>query len=548
MTNDSKVDSTIADSSKTDCSVVDLPEKANASEQNGGFNRKQSGALVYCAFVAGLCSIVYELLIATTVSYFLGDSVTYFSVTIGLYMAAMGAGSYCSKFINKDLISRFVKVEIALALVGGLSIPLLYLSYTLETVFIPTYVTLTLLIGFFVGLEIPFLTRLMESFQNLKANIANILSFDYVGALIATLAFPFFLLPTLGNYLSSLVLGLINLSIVFVLFRYFKQDIGAAITPLKKLLVLAFVILTTAIVFAKQALEHWDQSLFNGRIIHSEQTRYQKIVLTRQNEDIRMYLNGNIQFSSVDEHRYHEALVMYPMAYAARPIKRVLLLGAGDGLAIKQLLKFQHIEEIILVDLDERVVELAKSNPYLTDLNMDALNDARVTTIQSDAFSYLRQNQLKQKTVRFDLIISDLPDPNTISLARLYSKQFYRVLNQNLHHDGLFVTQATSPFYSTKAFWSIVNTVAAAEFDYVLPYHADVPSFGDWGFVLAAKHSKAVLSEPAQLANSQYLNQKLLSAMQVFASDQMYAQAKVNRLDKPALLDYYLEGWRTYGY
>lgn len=546
------------DRSDSDISNTDIPNtdisdtnvRSNAPEK---FDKKQSGALVYCAFVAGLCSIVYELLIATTVSYFLGDSVTYFSVTIGLYMAAMGAGSYCSKFINKDLISRFVKVEIALALVGGLSIPLLYLSYTLETVFIPTYVTLTLLVGFFVGLEIPFLTRLMESFQNLKANIANILSFDYVGALIATLAFPFFLLPTLGNYLSSLVLGLINLSIVFVLFRYFKQDLGEAIKPLRKLLVIAFVILTVAIIFAQQALEHWDQSLFNGRVIHSEQTRYQKIVLTRQNEDIRMYLNGNIQFSSVDEHRYHEALVLYPMAYAAKPIKRVLLLGAGDGLAIKQLLKFQHIEEVVLVDLDERVVELAKTNPYLAEMNANAFDDKRVEVVQSDAFSYLKQNQLKQKQLKqkeslFDLIISDLPDPNTISLARLYSKQFYRVLNQNLHRDGLFVTQATSPFYSTKAFWSIVNTVAAAEFEYVLPYHADVPSFGDWGFVLAAKHSNAVLSQPSQLADSQYLNQKLLGAMQIFASDQMYAQAKVNRLDQPALLDYYLEGWRTYGY
>lgn len=519
-------------------------ENQQLNQEQGNNNKnKQSAALVYSAFVAGLCSIVYELLIATTVSYFLGDSVTFFSVTIGLYMAAMGAGSYCSKYINNNLISRFVKVEIALAMVGGLSIPLLYFSYSLEVFFIPTYVLLTLLVGFFVGLEIPFLTRLMESFQNLKSNIANILSFDYVGALIATLAFPFFLLPIFGNYLSSLILGMINLSIVFVLFRFFKDELKPVIRRLKALLLLAFSILLIAIVFSKQALEHWDQSLYNARIVHSEQTRYQKIIITRQNDDVRLYLNGNIQFSSVDEHRYHESLVLFPMAYAAEPIKRVLLLGAGDGLAIKQLLKFEEISEIVLVDLDERVVELAQTNPHLKDLNSGSLDHDKVTTIQSDAFSFLKDNEQP-----FDLIINDLPDPNTISLARLYSKQFYRVLNQNLSPDGVFVTQATSPFYSTKAFWSIVNTIDAAGFDYVLPYHADVPSFGDWGFVMAAKTPEAILQEANPLADSRFLHQAMLLSMQTFGKDQLYPQAEVNRLDQPALLNYYLEGWRTYGY
>ena len=189
---------------------------------------KQSRALVYAAFVAGLCSIVYELLIATTVSYFLGDSVTYFSVTIGLYMAAMGAGSYSSKFIGDKLVSRFLGLEVALAAVGGLSIPLLYFAYSAGDIFLPTYAILTLAVGFLIGLEIPFLTRLMESFQTLKSNIANILSFDYVGALVATLAFPFFLLPVFGAYQSSLILGLVNLSIVLVVGRFFKRELKSA--------------------------------------------------------------------------------------------------------------------------------------------------------------------------------------------------------------------------------------------------------------------------------------------------------------------------------
>lgn len=506
-------------------------------------NKTKSAALVYAAFVAGLCSIVYELLIATTVSYFLGDSVTYFSVTIGLYMAAMGAGSYCSKFVNEQLISRFIKIEITLALVGGLSIPILYLSYMLEAIFMPTYVVLTLMVGFLIGLEIPFLTRLMESFQNLKANIANILSFDYIGALLATLAFPFFLLPTFGNYLSSLILGLVNLSIVFVLFRYFGDELSAAKKSLRLFLVFAFLVIFAGIVFSQVALERWDQSLYNARIVHAEQTRYQKIILTRHNDDVRMYLNGNIQFSSIDEHRYHESLVLFPMAFKSAPIERVLLLGAGDGLAIKQLLKYPDIKQIVLVDLDEKVVELAQENPHLTEINQRSLEDERVAVIHSDAFSFLKQN-----SQTFDMIISDLPDPNTISLARLYSKQFYRVLHQNLTADGLFVTQATSPYFSTKAFWSIVNTIKASGFQRVMPYHADVPSFGDWGFVMAAKQKEAITESPVLSPASRYLNQDMLQSMQVFASDQLYAQAQINRLDQPKLLDYYLEGWRAYGY
>jgi len=514
-----------------------------SGQESGPVQGKQSAALVYAAFVAGLCSIVYELLIATTVSYFQGDSVTWFSLTIGLYMAAMGAGSYCSKFINEQLLRRFLLVETALALVGGLSVPLLYLSYVSESLFMPTYVAMTLAVGFLIGMEIPFLTRLMESFQALKSNIANILTFDYIGALIATLAFPFFLLPVLGNYQSSLVLGTINLSIVLVLMHYFKGSLQGQKGKIKAFMILAFALLLAGIIFSQQALQHWDQSLYSGRIVHAEQTRYQKIVLTREKHDVRLYLNGNIQFSSVDEYRYHESLVLYPMSRIETQVKRVLLLGAGDGLAVKQLLKFPEIEHITLVDLDERVVQLAKTNPYLVELNEGSLQHEKLQLVHSDAFSFLKEN-----SSAFDLIICDLPDPNNLSLARLYSRQFYRLLAQNLSESGALVTQATSPWYSPKAFWSIANTIAASGYQAVHPFHADVPSFGDWGFVLASKSNGVITTEPEPLVQAKYLQAAMLPAMSVFGKDQLYPDAQVNRLDSPILLDYYLEGWHTYGY
>jgi len=503
----------------------------------------QTFALTYAAFVAGLCSIVYELLIATTVSYFLGDSVKYFSLTIGMYMAAMGAGSYCSKYISDNILARFLQFEIALAALGGLSIPLLYLSYIYQSLFIPTYVVLTCSIGFLIGLEIPFLTRMMESFQSLKSNIANILSFDYVGALIATIAFPFFLLPTLGNYQSSLVLGLINLTIIAVLMRYFSHDLGTTKRRIIVYLSAVAAVLIAGIVFTSQALYEWDQALFDDRIVHAEQSRYQKIILTKNQDDIRLYLNGNIQFSSRDEYRYHEALINYPLAYKQTPIKRVLLLGAGDGLAVKQLLQFDEVEAIVLVDLDQKVIELAKRNAHLLKLNNNSLAHPKVSIVISDAFSFLQYN-----TEPFDFIVSDLPDPNNIELARLYTKQFYQTLKQNLTPKGVLVTQSTSPYFATKAFWSIHNTIAASGFEHVVPYRAEVPSFGDWGFVMASDASLSKLSGRDVFTHAQFLQPALLPVMRVFAKDQSKLDVEVNNIDRPMLLGYYLEGWEKFGY
>ncbi|MBT4989285.1 MAG: spermidine synthase, partial [Rickettsiales bacterium] len=193
--------------------------------QNYSKSKKHSLTLMFSAFIAGLCSIIYELLIATTTSYFLGDSVKYFSLTIGIYMAAMGLGSFVSKYITKDLLRSFIIIEISLGLLGGLSIPFLYFSYAYTESFIWFYLFFTIGIGFLIGLEIPFLTRLMESYHKLNINIANILSFDYLGALIATISFPFLLLPLFGIYQSSLIFGLVNMSIGFVVLWFFKEQI-----------------------------------------------------------------------------------------------------------------------------------------------------------------------------------------------------------------------------------------------------------------------------------------------------------------------------------
>ena len=513
-------------------------EQSDLPEQQA--KHKQSATLIYAAFIAGLCSIIYELLIATTVSYFMGDSVKFFSLTIGLYMAAMGVGSYMSKFITDKLVQRFVLAEILLGVIGGISIPLLYFTYTTTALFYPTYVVLTLCIGLLIGLEIPFLTRLMENYQALKSNIANILSFDYLGALIATIAFPFFLLPVMGIYQSSLLFGLINMSIAAVALYSYRKQLGKTGKKLQWLTVVMSVVVFMMLVFSSQALKHWDQMLYNGRIVHSEQTPYQKIILTKRKDDLRLYLNGVLQFSSVDEYRYHESLVMVPMTYAPKPIKRVLVLGAGDGLAVRELLKYPEIEQIVLVDLDARMTELAKSNTHLVDINLASLVNQKVQIVIEDAFVFLKDNSQP-----FDLIINDLPDPNTIALSRLYSKQYYRLTRENLTSDGIMVTQATSPYFVKPAFWSITKTIQAAGFDYIYPYHTNVPSFGDWGFVLSAIHP-INLNPKRSVENSQFLTLEMMPSLFVFEKDVQKIDVEINQIDKPAVLNYYLNSWRYF--
>ena len=307
-------------------------------------------------------------------------------------------------------------------------------------------------------------------------------------------------------------------------------------------MLLSSFILVITIAFAKISLHHWDQMLYEDRIVHSEQSRYQRIVLTKHKNDIRLYLDGNLQFSSIDEYRYHESLVLVPITISPKPIKNVLLLGAGDGMAVRELLKHETIEAITLVDLDKSIITLAKNNPHLIALNQKSLDNPRVQIKTIDAFSFLSNNVHK-----FDLIISDLPDPNNNALARLYSKQFYTLIHKNLSPDGLFVTQATSPYFATKAFWSIVKTIGAGGFKYTYPYHASVPSFGEWGFVLASNYKISTQVTDIKI-KTQFLNEENFSTLFVFDKDIITSDVQINHLDRPILLSYYLDGWRHYAH
>lgn len=506
--------------------------------------QKRKLFLIITTLLVGMCSIIYELLISTASSYFLGNSIQQFSLIIGFYMAFMGFGSYLSKWIKTDLIYHFVLVEIVLGLIGAFSVPLTYF-YFLYAEFEGFNLFVFLIIsaiGTLTGLEVPLITRILESDFSLKDNISNILTFDYLGALIATVAFPFFLVPLVGIYKSSLFFGLLNIVVGLVTYFYFKNEIQHS-KKRRQLMSVIIGSLVAIIIFciatSVSFLERWNKGIFKNPVIFSKQSAYQDITLTDNDREFRMYLNGAIQFSSRDEYRYHEALVHIPMMQMKHK-KNILLLGGGEGLAAREILK-HDIGKLDLVDLDPAITELSKKMAKIRKLNKDALLSEKVEIYNEDAFTFL----LKSKK-QYDLIIGDLPDPSNESLARLYSNAFYHLVLARLNPQGIFITQATSPELTPKAFWCINQTLGEAGFSHVYPFNINVPSFGNWGFVMAS--NQAVEIKYDEKIPTQFLEEELLKHMFYFPKDKRVPQVLSNNLDQPILLEYYLEHWRDLNY
>lgn len=500
-------------------------------------------AFFLAVFIAGLCSLIYELLISTTASYFLGDSIKQFSLTIGIYMAAMGLGSYLTRFLPDDLLGWFVKVEVLLGIIGGLSVPVLYYSFDQLTVDSYQFITLgiTFLIGMLTGFEIPLLVRILKTYYPLKSNLAYVLSLDYVGALFATLLFPFLLLPFVGTFKTSIIFGAVNVLLGLGIYRFFTQRLQIAkkrwMEPTMIVCLIGFGLIGF---FSNNLLGHWEDNFYTARIIYSKETPYQKLVLTKNKSDLRLYINRIIQFSSLDEYRYHESLALVPLE--AAPFKKsVLILGGGEGLLAREVLKHPEVENITIVDLDPEVFRLGRENSHLKAVNQNALANPKVTLVAEDALAYLRTT-----SSIYDLIIADLPDPSNEAVARLYSTAFFKLAQNKLSRYGIFATQATGPFHTRRAYWCIYESLLASGFNEVHPYHTYVPSFGDWGFLLAANHT-ITPQEFSTTLPLKYLTEENVKRMFYFEPDITNpGNLEINRLDHPVLLQYFLEDWERW--
>ncbi|MEO0564593.1 MAG: polyamine aminopropyltransferase, partial [Chloroflexota bacterium] len=502
---------------------------------------RERATLLASVLIISVCALTYELIIATLSSYLLGDSITQFSFTIGFFLFAMGLGSLLSRALHGNELRYFIIVELLTGLFGGLSAFTLYAVFSLVGDFYyPAMIGIIIAVGTCIGLEIPLLTRIVANRSDLRRALADILSVDYLGSLLASLAFPIILLPLLGVTLTAFLMGLFNVvaaGLVLSLFSYrlpraWVRSTWVAVGGVGALMLVGAVM-------SADVVRILEQRLYNATIVFREQTSYQRLVLTRGGgDDIRLFIDGNLQFSSRDEYRYHEMLIHPPMA-AARSREHVLVLGGGDGLVARELLKYDDVEQITVVDLDPAMTNFARTNPMMLSVNEGALDDPRVTVVNEDAFRFLEGTN-----TLYSVIIADLPDPNSETLAKLYSVPFYRLVRNNMARDGIFMTQASSPYFVRQAFWTIANTVEAADFK-VVPLRTHVPSFGEWGFVMASPVATPPVRTPEGV-EMRWLTPELLDTALLFDADTSRVETEINTLNNPVLHRVYNDGWQQW--
>ncbi len=489
--------------------------------------------LFLSVFLIAACGLIYELIAGTLASYLLGDSVFQFSTVIGSYLFAMGIGSFLSRFVARGLVARFVSIELMVGLLGGFSSSLLFLAFAYTHGFRLVLYLLVLLIGILVGLEIPLLMRILRHRFQFRDLVAHVLTFDYLGALGASLLFPLLLVPRLGLVRSALLFGILNAAVALWSTILFRDQLGAR-RVLQGACVVVLLTLGLGMAGAARITAAADDSLYADEVILARDTPYQRIVLTRWKNDVRLYLNAHLQFSSRDEYRYHEALVHPGLAAIPSP-RRVLVLGGGDGLAAREILKYPAVESILLVDLDPEMTRLFSEHPFLTALNGGSLKSPRLRVINQDAFPWLEENGEV-----FDFAVVDFPDPTNYSLGKLYTTAFYRLLARHLNRQGLAVVQSTSPLFARQSYWCIVETLKQAGLR-TYPYHTYVPSFGEWGFVLAGQ---VPYEPPARLPDGlRFLTASALPPFFDFPNDMRPVEAEPNRLNDQVLVRYYEREW-----
>ena len=505
---------------------------------------KRTPLLFLNVIIIATCGLIYELLAGTLSSYVLGDSITQFSLIIGIYLFAMGVGSWLSRYIDKNVAEKFVDIELAVAVIGGFSAPLLFLTFAYISYFGIILYSTVFIIGTLVGLEIPLLMRILKDELDFKDLVSRVLALDYVGALVASLLFPLVLVPKLGLNRTSLLFGMLNAGVgLWATWLLEPLIANRKLTILRVKGFIVLVLLGIALIKADRLTTLAEDGLFMDNIVYAKSSPYQRIVVTKGKTGYALFLNGNLQFNSFDEYRYHEALVHPAFAAFGNEPKRVLVLGGGDGLALREILKYSSVESVHLVDLDPMMTGLSKAFPALAELNHHSYNDPRVTITNGDAFVWMDNN----KDEPFDIAIIDFPDPNNFALGKLYSTRFYNLLKQKLKPDSAVVIQCTSPLIARKSYWSIIKTLESVGFT-VKPYQTTVPSFGVWGYALAKLQPFETPKLPPPGIELKFLNENSFASMFDFPKDMMLPdeEIEINRLDNQALVRYYESEWRWF--
>ncbi len=498
-------------------------------------NKRFQLFLLVAVFIVSTCGLVYELVAGALASYLLGDSVKQFSFIIGTYLFSMGVGSFLAKYIKRNLIDRFIEIELLIGIIGGLSSVVLFVLFQRISHFQFILYFSVFLTGCLSGMEIPILMNILKNRVTFRELVSDVFTFDYIGALIASVLFPTLLIPYLGVMGTSLVFGIINILVGISLCIFLRKEIF----NLRSLQIKAFfslALLVTAFAYSNDLLKYTENNLYQNNIIYKQSTPYQRIILTESAGEYQLFLNNNLQFNTKDEYRYHEVLV-HPAMAAAPAISNVLVLGGGDGLAVREILKYKDVKKITLVDLDEGMTTLFKTNEILRKHNHNSLNNPKVTIHNSDAFIWLQQN-----TEKYDVVIIDFPDPSNYSLGKLYTTYFYKTLHKSMTPNSVVTVQTTSPYYAPKSYWCVHETIGSV-YPNINGYHTYVPSFGEWGFAIFSPNNLVRLNKVyRKLDHLKFYNYNL-DEFSKFSEDMKAENIEINRLDNQSLVRYFDEEW-----
>jgi len=514
----------------------------------------------------GASGLVNEYILSTVSTYILGNSIEQFSLTIAFMLGFMGVGGFVQKFVSdKNLLLKFSLLEISLSIIGGLTPILIYSIYT----FTPNYFTIlqTLIIismGFLIGFEIPFIIRINQTYtKSLKDNLSFILSADYIGSLIGTLIWLYVLLPNFPIYKISFIVSASNLFIALLTFSVVSKSEKLKVKIIGFILFfISFLILILGFINSDKINKYLEQRLYNDPIIEQVTTKYQHLVITKNPiiNDYRLYINGNTQFSSLDEKRYHELLVHPIMSLSNVKNKNILIIGGGDGLALRELKKYKDINSITLIDLDPDMIKFAQNSPTLKKLNKNSFNNVKILNpdfvkqgelIRKDKYTLHLLNIDADKMLwklepnQFDIVIIDLPDPSSIELNKLYTKEFFIKLNKVMTKEAIGIIQSTSPFHAKNSFLIIGNTLKTI-FPNTLPIHYNIPSFGEWGWWIFSK--KADIYKDIDLKiNTTFLTKDIFKASKIFGKNDLNGSKEINTLMNPKLFFNYINSsWKDY--
>ncbi|UII33099.1 polyamine aminopropyltransferase [Fulvivirga ulvae] len=511
----------------------------------------RSNLLKLALFATGLSGIVAEYVLSTLATYFLGDSVFQWTMIVSIMLFSMGLGSRLSKwFVNNNLLQNFIYIEFILSILAAFVSVITYSASAFYGYVGFVIYIMSIIIGLLIGMEIPLVIRLNDEFEDLRVNVSSVMEKDYYGSLLGGIFFAFVGLPYLGLTYTPFILGSINFTVACGLFLMLRNSLRPQLTlKLSGMSLVVLILLVSGFVFARPIIEYGEEARYQDKIVYQEQSKYQKIVITKTREDFWLFINGNQQLSSIDEVMYHEPLV-HPVMKLSKNPQQVLVMGGGDGGAVREILKYDQVENITLVDLDPAMTRLGQTHELLLRMNENALNNRKVEIINADGFKYLEDSRQY-----FDVIIVDLPDPKTVELGRLYSYEFYRLCHSKLRPNGLIITQAGSPYYAARAFNCIDTTMQAAGF-ITMPLHNQVLTLGEWGWVMGCKTGtreeikRALQGLKYEDVETRWINHEAMTLItsfgkEIFPDD--HQPVEVNKVHNPVLYKYYLDGkWDLY--